>query len=103
MEGFIGEIRLFAGNYAPRWWALCEGQLLSISDNTALFSILGTTYGGDGISTFGLPDLRGAAAMHPSTTVRLGGAGPAIAGTSATKSLALNYIICLNGTSPSRS
>jgi hypothetical protein len=54
---FIGEIRLFGGNFAPRDWTLCEGQLLSITDNTALFSILGTTYGGDGRTTFSLPDL----------------------------------------------
>lgn len=54
----IGEIRMFAGNFAPRGWAKCEGQLLSISQNEALFSILGTTYGGDGRTTFGLPDLR---------------------------------------------
>jgi len=59
MEGMIGEIRLFAGNFAPRGWALCNGQLLSIAQNTALFSILGTTYGGDGRVTFALPDLRG--------------------------------------------
>lgn len=59
MEGFIGEVRIFAGNFAPRSWAFCEGQLLPISQNSALFSILGTTYGGDGRTTFGLPDLRG--------------------------------------------
>lgn len=58
-EGFIGELKMFAGNFAPRGWALCEGQLLSISENQALFSILGTTYGGDGRTTFALPDLRG--------------------------------------------
>ena len=58
-EGFIGEIRMFAGNFAPRSWAFCEGQLLPISQNTALFSILGTIYGGDGRTTFALPDLRG--------------------------------------------
>ncbi|WP_367388448.1 phage tail protein [Lewinella sp. LCG006] len=58
-EGFIGEIRMFAGNFAPRSWALCEGQLLPIAQNTALFSILGTIYGGDGRTTFALPDLRG--------------------------------------------
>ena len=56
---FIGSIVLFAGNFAPRGWALCQGQLLSISQNTALFSILGTTYGGNGQTTFALPDLRG--------------------------------------------
>ena len=55
----IGEIRMFAGNFAPRSWAFCNGQLLSIAQNTALFSILGTTYGGNGQTTFGLPDLRG--------------------------------------------
>jgi microcystin-dependent protein len=58
-EPFIGQITLFAGNFAPRGWAFCQGQLLSISQNTALFSILGTTYGGNGQTTFGLPDLRG--------------------------------------------
>ena len=61
---FIGEIRLFAGNFAPRSNAFCNGQLLPISQNTALFSLLGTTYGGNGQTTFGLPDLRGRAAMH---------------------------------------
>ena len=63
-EPFIGEIVMFAGNFAPRGWALCDGQLLPIAQNTALFSILGTTYGGDGRTTFGLPDLRGRVAMH---------------------------------------
>lgn len=58
-EPFIGEIILFAGNFAPRGWAFCQGQILSISQNTALFSILGTTYGGNGQTTFALPDLRG--------------------------------------------
>ena len=56
---FLGEVILFAGNFAPRGWALCNGQLLSINENQALFSILGTTYGGDGRTSFGLPDLRG--------------------------------------------
>lgn len=59
MEGTIGEIRLFAGNFAPKNWALCQGQILAIQQNTALFSILGTTYGGNGQTTFGLPDFRG--------------------------------------------
>lgn len=58
-EPFIGSIIIFAGTFAPRGWALCNGQLMSISQNSALFSILGTTYGGDGIQTFALPDLRG--------------------------------------------
>ena len=64
-EPFIGEVVIFAGNFAPRGWAFCDGQLLPISSNTALFSILGTTYGGDGRTTFGLPDLRGRAPMSP--------------------------------------
>lgn len=61
---FIGEIRIFAGNFAPRGWLMCQGQLLSIAQNTALFSLLGTAYGGDGRVTFGLPDLRGRTATH---------------------------------------
>ncbi len=58
-EPFIGEIRIFAGNFAPRGWQLCQGQILPIAQNTALFSILGVTYGGNGQTTFALPDLRG--------------------------------------------
>lgn len=60
----LGEISMFAGNFAPRGWAFCEGQLLAISTNTALFSILGTMYGGDGRTTFALPDLRGRVPVH---------------------------------------
>jgi len=63
MQPTLGEIRMFAGNFAPRAWALCQGQLLPISQNQALFSILGTTYGGDGRTTFGLPDMRGRVTM----------------------------------------
>jgi microcystin-dependent protein len=63
-EPFLGEIRMFAGNFAPRGWAFCDGQLLPISQNSALFSILGTAYGGNGISDFGLPDLRGRVPIH---------------------------------------
>ena len=59
MEPFIGQLMLVGFNFAPRGWALCEGQLLSLSDHTALYSLLGTTYGGDGRTSFGLPDLRG--------------------------------------------
>lgn len=70
-EPFLGEIIMFAGNFAPRGWALCDGQLLAISSNTALFSILGTTYGGDGRTTFALPDLRGRVPVHP-------GSGPGL-------------------------
>ena len=64
-DPFIAQIMMFGGNFAPRGWALCDGQLLAISSNSALFSILGTTYGGDGRTTFGLPDLRGRAPIHP--------------------------------------
>jgi len=62
-EPFVAEVRIFAGNFAPRGWAFCNGQLLPISQNTALFSLIGTTYGGDGRSTTGLPDLQGRAPM----------------------------------------
>ena len=64
-DPFVAEIRIFPFNFAPRGWAWCNGQLLPISQNTALFSLLGTTYGGDGKSTFALPDLQGSAPMHP--------------------------------------
>ena len=70
-EPLIAEIILFAGNFAPRGWAFCDGQILPISQNQALFSLLGTIYGGDGRTTFGLPDLRGRVPMHP-------GSGPGL-------------------------
>ena len=66
-EPFVGEIRMFAGNFAPRGWAFCDGQLLAVSQNDALFSLLGTIYGGDGRTTFGLPDLRGRIPLHAGT------------------------------------
>jgi microcystin-dependent protein len=61
---FIGEIRMFGGNFAPAGWAFCEGQLIPISENDALFTLIGTTYGGDGQETFALPDLRGRLPIH---------------------------------------
>lgn len=64
MEGYIAEIRMFAGNFAPQNWAFCNGQTMSIQQNAALFSLLGTTYGGNGQTTFGLPDLRGRVPVH---------------------------------------
>ena len=64
-DPFVAEIRIFPFNFAPKGWAFCNGQILPISQNTALFALLGTTYGGDGKSTFALPDLQGSAAMHP--------------------------------------
>ncbi len=63
-DPFVAEIRIFPFNFAPRGWAFCNGQILPISQNTALFSLLGTTYGGNGQSTFALPNLQGSAAMH---------------------------------------
>jgi microcystin-dependent protein len=71
MDPYIGEIRLFAGNYAPKGWAICDGKMLRVNENQALFSIIGNQYGGDGKSTFALPDLRGKVAMHK-------GAGPGL-------------------------
>ncbi len=68
---FVGQICMFGGNFAPRSWAFCDGQLLLISQNSALFSLLGTIYGGDGRSTFGLPDMRGRLPLHQ-------GAGPGL-------------------------
>lgn len=65
MEGMLAEVRMFGGNFAPRSWALCQGQLLSINSNQALFSIIGTIYGGDGRTTFALPDLRGRMPIGP--------------------------------------
>jgi len=79
-DPFIAQIVMFGGNFAPRGWAFCDGQLLPIAQNTALFSLLGITFGGDGRVTFGLPDLRGRDAIHPGTgpglpTVNLGHKG----------------------------
>jgi microcystin-dependent protein len=64
-DPFVAEIRIFGFNFPPKGWAFCDGQLLPLSQNTALFSLLGTTYGGDGKSTFALPDLQDSAPMHP--------------------------------------
>lgn len=85
MEGTIGEIKLFSGNFEPRDWHFCDGKILDINNNTALFSILGNKYGGDGRETFALPDLnplQGAKTKTPADD--------------------LNYIICLQGIYPSR-
>lgn len=70
-DAFIGEIRMFAGNFAPQGWAFCDGQLLPIAQNAALFSILGTQFGGNGTTNFALPDLRGRVPLHP-------GSGPGL-------------------------
>jgi microcystin-dependent protein len=63
-QPYIGEIRIFAGNFAPLGWAFCDGQLMAISENDTLFTLIGTTYGGDGQETFGIPDLRGRVPTH---------------------------------------
>ncbi|MEL6718505.1 MAG: tail fiber protein [Bacteroidota bacterium] len=103
MEGMIGEIRMFGGNFAPRSWALCEGQLLAISSNQALFSILGTTYGGDGRTTFALPDLRGRSPIQHGTgpglsTYRLGQRGGVETVTlNSTQIPAHNHTVALSG------
>src|SRR5437762_2572641 len=65
MDPFVAEIRIFPFNFAPKGWAFCDGQILPLSQNTALFSLLGTTYGGDGKSNFALPNMQGNAPMHP--------------------------------------
>jgi microcystin-dependent protein len=92
-EPFVGEIRMFAGTFAPRGWAFCDGQLLAVSQNDALFSLYGTIYGGDGRTTFGLPDMRGRLPIHQGTGPglsprRLGAKGGAEAVTLTTNQLA---------------
>lgn len=74
-EPYLGEIRMFGGNFAPVGWALCDGRTLSISDNDALYALIGSTYGGDGVTTFALPDLRGRAPLHQSSAYPLGARG----------------------------
>lgn len=71
-DSFVGEIRMFAGNYAPEGWAMCNGQLLNIAENEVLFALIGTTYGGDGQTNFALPDLRGRIPVHMGTNPRTG-------------------------------
>src|SRR5882724_11529511 len=66
-EPFVGEIRMFGGNFAPAGWAFCQGQLMAISENETLFNLIGTTYGGDGQETFGIPDLQGWIPIHAGT------------------------------------
>jgi microcystin-dependent protein len=75
MDPFLGEIRMFGGNFAPADWATCDGQLLPIAQNTALFSLIGTIYGGNGQTTFALPDLRGRLPVHTGSGLAIGQAG----------------------------
>ena len=108
VEAYAGEIRMFAGDFAPRGWALCDGQLLSIESNPVLFALLGNHYGGDGISTFGLPDLRNCIAVHRGCEDDAAGARHVSVGMGAGSDvrlpaiLALNHIICLHGVFPDR-
>lgn len=109
VDSFVGEVRLTAATYAPPGWALCHGQLLRVGDNEVLFSLLGTTYGGDGRTSFGLPDLRGRTALGAGQGAglpeyRLGLAGNDDPGQGAPDHgyLTLNYIICVEGVYPAR-
>ena len=114
-DPFLAEIRMFAGNFAPKGWAMCDGQLLPINQNQALFALLGTTYGGNGRTTFALPDLRGRVPMHAGTGPGLdshdpgemsGGelASPASSDPSVRTApyTVLHFIIALQGIFPSR-
>ncbi len=106
MEQTLGEIRMFAGNFAPEGWAFCNGQLLSINENQALFTIVGTTYGGDGQTTFALPDLRGRAPVQQGSSLTLGQQAAPAAAAGQPKSpswLSVNFIIALWGVYPSQS
>ena len=119
INGFIGEVKLTAGTYAPIGWAFCDGQILPISQNRALYSLLGTRFGGDGMTSFGLPDLRGRVPVGAGTgpgivPVQIGqqsgrgvtqtnlttGDHPVVTGH--TPTLGMHYIICLYGDWPSR-
>lgn len=105
MEGTIAEIKIFAGNFAPKNWALCQGQLLTIDLYTDLFSIIGTTYGGDGRTTFGLPDLRNRCVVGAGANT-LGSHNQSLETVDngqlmISKELTLNYIICITGSYPS--
>ena len=91
-EPFIAQITLFAGNFAPRGWAFCSGQILPIAQNTALFSLLGTTYGGNGQTTFALPDLRGRVAIQPGQGPGLSPVNLGEAGGSETETLTVNQL-----------
>lgn len=103
---YVGEVRMFAGNFAPVGWAFCDGRLLNIAENEVLFTLLGTTYGGDGQNSFGLPNLCGTAPMHRANGLPLGesvtqATGPETATLKTPATLAVNYIISLQGLYPS--
>ncbi|MGG2057468.1 tail fiber protein [Lysinibacillus pakistanensis] len=106
-EAYIGEIRIFGGNFAPKDWALCNGQIINIASNSALYAILGNRYGGDGKTTFALPNLNGRAALHQGTGVGLTPRNVGESGGSATVTLLTtqmpshNHIATCNNTQPS--
>lgn len=108
-EAFLGEVRLFAGSFAPMNWAFCDGASMSISGNDALYLLIGTTYGGDGTSTFNLPDLRGRVPIHQGPDHPIGEVGDlefaTVGGNDERQALqpglSLNYIICMSGIWPS--
>jgi microcystin-dependent protein len=95
-DPFVAEIRIFPFNFAPKGWAFCDGQILPISQNTALFSLLGTTYGGDGKSTFALPNLQGRAPMHP-------GQGPGLSLHDLGESSGVDFVTLLESEVPGHS
>ena len=108
MEPYLGEIRVFAFNFPPQGWAQCNGQLLPISQNTALFQLLGSVYGGDGTTTFALPDYRNRAAVHTSPDLPMGqmGGGQGVqsgVGAVTTLTLSANFCIAIQGVFPMRS
>lgn len=94
-EAFLGEIKMFAGNFPTRGWAFCDGQILSIAQNTALFSLLGTTYGGNGQTTFALPDLRGRVPVHAGAT-----AGPGLTKVNLGQSAGTETVILISNNLP---
>jgi microcystin-dependent protein len=95
-EPFLGEVRLLGFNFPPVGWATCDGQIMSIAQNTALFSLLGTTYGGDGVTTFALPDLRGRYPMHQ-------GSGPGLTPRTMGETAGVEAVALLPGNSPPHS
>ena len=97
-DPFVAEIRIFPFNFPPKGWAWCDGQLLPLSQNTALFSLLGTTYGGNGKSNFALPDLQGRAPMHPGSVTNVGGSQAHL---NMQPFLTVSFCIALQGIFPS--
>jgi microcystin-dependent protein len=101
IEPFLGEVRLFAFTFPPKGWAVCNGQLLAINSNAALFSILGTTYGGNGVTTFALPNLQGRVAVHTGNGIVLGQVGGSQSVTLATNQVGHSHAVSANATANS--